>query len=98
MARAFYRSYVHGQRRASQVTRFHIVREDGKWAGRQALCGTHFWGVTGSEPVVFDPMPPEPPEGLRWCPMCVGHLADRLGNLNALATTLATTPTREDQQ
>lgn len=88
MARAFYRSYVHNQRRAGQVTRFHIVREDGKWANRQALCGIHFWGVTHSEPVVFDPMPAEPPEGLRWCPMCVGRLAEQLGNLDLLVREL----------
>jgi hypothetical protein len=95
MARAFYRSYVHGQRRAGQVTRFHIVREDGKWAGKQALCGTHFWGVTNSEPVIFDPMPAEPPAGLSWCPMCVGHLAERLGTLNLLARELAAPPTSD---
>ncbi len=89
MARAFYRSYVHNQRRAGQVTRLHIIREDGKWAGKQGECGTHAWGVTCSEPVVIDPMPAKPPEGLSWCPACVGRLAERSGRLDAWAAELA---------
>ena len=89
MVRAFYRSYVHNQRRAGQVTRLHIVREDGKWAGRQGECGTSARGVTRSEPVVLDPMPAVPPAGLRWCAACVGKLAERVGLLDQFAAEVA---------
>lgn len=89
MARAFYRSYVHNHRRGAQVLRLHIMREDGEWAGRQGECGVHGWGVTRSEPIVLDPMPAEPPAGLRWCPVCVGKLAERAGRLDSWAAELA---------
>lgn len=89
MARAFYRSYVHAQRRAGQVTRLHIMREDGPRPGRQGECGTTGYGVTRSEPVILDPMPAEAPAGLRWCPLCIGRLAERAGRLAAVAADLA---------
>lgn len=82
--RAFYRGYhAANGRRAQQVRRLHIVREDGPFPGRQGLCGTPGWGVTNSPPVVVDPMPEQPPAGLDWCRACVGHasaLAGRLGD------------------
>lgn len=89
MARAFYRSYVHNHRRAAQVRRLHILREDGKLPRRQGLCGAAAWGVTRSEPVVLDPMPASPPAGLSWCPACVGKLAELRGRLAAVAADLA---------
>jgi hypothetical protein len=82
MARAFHRGYVQDGRRAQQVTRLHIIREDGKWAGKQGLCGTSAARHQKSEP----------PSGLRWCPACVGQLAERLGVLDRFAGELAGLP------
>jgi len=87
--RAFYRGYVSGGLRAGQVKRLHIIREDGKFPGRQALCGVHGWDVTQSETVVIDPMPEQVPDGLDWCPTCIGWLADCLGQLDRVAAELA---------
>lgn len=89
MTRAFFRSYVHLHRRSARVTRLHIMREDGPYAGRQGLCGTAGWGVTRSEPIVLDPMPAAPPDGLTWCPACVGRLAELRGVLAGWAAELA---------
>ena len=92
MARAFHRGYVTDGKRAGQVRRFHILREKGPgdWEpGKLALCGTQAWPVTRSDPVIFDPMPPEPPEGLAWCPKCIGHLAELQGVLGDIAARLA---------
>lgn len=89
MARAVYRSYVHDGRRAGQVTRCHILREDGPWAGKASLCGQNQWDVTNSRTVLIDPMPATPPAGLSWCPPCVGRLAERAGRLDAVAAGLA---------
>lgn len=84
MTRAFYRGY-----QSARTTRLHIMREDGKFPGRSALCGVHGWGVRRSEPVVLDPMPAQPPAGLSWCPACVGRLAERAGVLAGWAAELA---------
>ncbi len=89
MTRAFYRSYA-----SPRVTRLHVMREDGKFPGRQGLCGTAGWGVRRSEPVIIDPMPATPPAGLLWCPPCVGRLAERAGVLAGWAGVLATGETR----
>lgn len=91
-ARAFYRGYPNtSDGRSAKVTRLHIIREDGKWPGRQGLCGTSAGRHQQSEPVVLDPMPATPPEGLRWCPPCVGHLAERAGRIETVAALLAAT-------
>lgn len=88
--RAFYRGYSAATgRRAGQVRRLHVMREDGKFAGRQALCGTAGWGVTQSPAVILDPLPTTPPDGLTWCRSCVGHAADVLGQLDHVARLLA---------
>lgn len=88
--RAFYRGYHAATgRRARQVRRLHIVREDGKFAGRQGLCGAVGWGVTHSPPVILSPMPTEPPAGLSWCRACVGHASDVVGQLDAFARIVA---------
>lgn len=90
MARAVYRNYWHGGKRSSRVTRLHIIRETGKrhqcletWCGQ--LASPH----TNSEPVIIDPMPDEPPDGLSWCPNCIGHLAEILGMMGGVARQLA---------
>jgi hypothetical protein len=88
--RAFYRGYHAATgRRAAQVRRVHIVREDGKFPGRQGLCGTTGWGVTNSPPVLIEPLPTEPPDGLEWCRSCIGHAAALVGQLNAFARMIA---------
>jgi hypothetical protein len=90
--RAIHRGYVSGGRRAGQVRRLHIVREDGPpgWQpGTQTLCGQGAWSVTRSDAVVIDPIPARPPDGLRWCPKCVGHLAEVLGLLDDIAGEIA---------
>ncbi|MFB6512074.1 hypothetical protein ACFCW4_02765 [Streptomyces virginiae] len=88
--RAFYKGYSAATgRRAQQVRNLHVMREDGRFAGRQGLCGTPGWGVTHSPPIVIDPMPAEPPAGLVWCRSCVGHAASLVGQLNAVARAVA---------
>jgi hypothetical protein len=88
--RAFYRGYSAATgRRASQVRRLHVMREDGGFAGRQALCGAPGWGVTHSPAVILDPLPTHPPAGLSWCRSCIGHAADLVGQLDAFARMIA---------
>jgi hypothetical protein len=88
--RAFYRGYhAASGRRAQQVRRLHVMREDGKFPGRQALCGAAGWTHTNSPAVVLDPMPTDPPDGLTWCRPCVGHAADLVGQLNAFARLIS---------
>ena len=89
--RAVYRGYYDG-RRAGQVRRLHVVREHGPagWApGKLTWCGQQVWAVTHSDPVILDPMPARPPEGLSWCPKCIGQLAELLGLLGEIAAQLA---------
>jgi len=91
-ARGVYRGYYTGSKRAGQVRRVHIIRENGPagWeAGEQTECGQHAWTVQHSEPVIIDPLPDQPPEGLTWCPKCIGLLAERLGVLGRVASDLA---------
>ncbi|MDX3033925.1 hypothetical protein [Streptomyces scabiei] len=75
--RAFYRGYSsQSGRRAGQVRRLHVMREDGKFPGRQGLCGAPGWAHTHSPAVILDPLPATPPDGLTWCNACVGHAAN----------------------
>ncbi|APD18570.1 hypothetical protein SEA_PICARD_40 [Streptomyces phage Picard] len=88
--RAFYRGYsARTGRRAAQVRRLHIMREDGPMPGRQGECGTTGWDVTHSPAIVLDPAPQTPPAGLAWCPRCVGLAAARTGLLDQWAAQLA---------
>ncbi|WP_405673154.1 hypothetical protein [Streptomyces sp. NBC_01530] len=88
--RAFYRGYNAATgRRAKQVRRLHVMREDGKFAGRQGLCGAPGWNHSDSPAVVLTPMPEQPPEGLSWCNSCVGHAAHLVGMLDRFAVTVA---------
>lgn len=89
MARAFSRGYLRNGRRGNQVKRLHIMREDGKFPGRQALCGVHGWSVTKSDPIILDPIPVVPPDGLYWCATCVGEYAEVLDQLGTVAAVLA---------
>lgn len=86
--RAVYHDYYAGRKRGAQVRRLHILREEGpgNWEpGEQTLCGQHAWSVTRSNPVIISPLPARPPEGLKWCPKCIGHLAELLGLLDDVA-------------
>ncbi|MEU2759362.1 hypothetical protein [Streptomyces sp. NPDC007094] len=88
--RAFYRGYSsQSGRRAGQVRRLHIMREDGPMPGRQGECGTHGHDVTNSPTMIIDPMPATPPVGLSWCPKCVGLAAARTALLDQWAAQLA---------
>lgn len=88
--KAFYSAYHDATaRRALQVRRLHIYREDGKWAGKQGLCGVDAWDTTNAPKVVLDPLPARPPDGLTWCPRCVGMAAERLGFLDEFAARVA---------
>ncbi|MGW0920166.1 hypothetical protein ACWD3J_14250 [Streptomyces sp. NPDC002755] len=88
--RAFYRGYSTATgRRAKQVRRLHVMREDGNFAGKQGMCGAPGWGVTQSPPVILEPLPAEPPAGLSWCSPCIGHAAHLVGQLETVARTIA---------
>ena len=101
MARAVYRGYFQGGKRSARVTRLHVIRETPVRGHRSAYrpfhepspaqtwCGQSATQHTNSEPVILDPMPSSPPEGLSWCPACVGHLAGQLGLLDDIAESLA---------
>lgn len=89
--RAMYRGY-YDRRRAGQVRRLHVIREEGPgyWSpGSMTWCGQLAGAATHSDPVILDPMPAEPPEGLSWCPKCIGQLAELLGLLGEIAASLA---------
>ena len=80
-------------RRAGQVRRVHVIREEGPrgWdnseRGNQTMCGQHAWNVTDSPALIRD-IPHPLPEGLSWCPACIGHLAEQLGLLGEVARML----------
>jgi hypothetical protein len=84
-------------RRAGQVTRVHIIRE-GKPAPRNATylrgvpdgqlwCGQNAGDHRDSTALVRD-APHELPEGLSWCPHCLGRAAEHLGKLGDVARLL----------
>lgn len=90
--RAVHRGYYTGHPRAGQVRRLHIIREEGQrgWEGASfTLCHQQAWNVQNSETVILSPMPAVPPEGLTWCPACVGKQAELSGLLAEFAARLA---------
>jgi hypothetical protein len=87
--RAVYRGYWKDGRRSARVTRLHIIRETGKRPGTQTWCGQGAGLHTNSEPVVLDPMPAVPPDGLSWCPICIGHLAEQTKRMDEVAAILS---------
>lgn len=89
--RAYHSAFGSPERRGGQVRRLHIVREDGQRPGQQTMCGQHATGTTKAAAVIIDPMPAAPPDGLTWCPTCIGLLTERTGRLDALAALLAAT-------
>lgn len=96
-ARAIYRGYPSNGRRSDRVTRLHIIRDTpvrsqgapGYVPREQTWCGLHAYPVTNSDPQILSPLPDRPPEGLTWCPACVGHLAEHYGLLAEVAASLA---------
>ena len=92
-ASAFYRGYVDNGRRAGQVRRLHIVRQTpvrgAVESRRLGWCGTSAHDVTNSSTVLISPLPACPPEGLTWCPACVGRYADYIGLLGEVAGEVA---------
>lgn len=83
-ARAVYQTLaVKGRRPLRRGVRLHVIREDDDPSSRRPWCGRN--GGT----IVIDPMPAEPPEGMTWCPECVGLLAGRYGLLGDIAESLA---------
>lgn len=87
--------------KSTNTQRLHVVRDawmfrpEGARAvprvepGRQTVCGQSAVGTLKSPVTVLDPLPAEPPEGLTWCPMCVGHLAECLGLTGVFGRMLA---------
>jgi hypothetical protein len=62
----------------------HIIRgEETAWCGKSSAMHRT------SEPQVIDPMPASAPEGMLWCPACIGYLAARCGLLDEVAESLA---------
>lgn len=96
--RTIERGYYAGSRRAGQVRRVHVIREEGPrgWDnsefGNQTMCGQGAWKGQNSTPIIRD-VPHALPEGLQWCPKCTGHLAERLGRLTEVAQLLGLEPT-----
>ena len=97
-ARAFYRGYVQGSRRAGQVRLLHVIRDTPvAHHGHQfhalsreyGWCGTSAGRHRNSDAVVISPLPGRPPDGLRWCASCTGHLAEHYGLLAEVAASLA---------
>ena len=90
--RAMYRGYWSGGKRAGQVRRLHIIREDGPagWPpGKQTMCGQAAWKCQNSDPEIITPLPSRPPDGLAWCPACIGRQAEVLGLLDEIAASVA---------
>lgn len=89
---AFYRGYIDNGRRAGQVRRLHILRETGTpgtYPRKLGWCGTGAYDVTNSSTRLISPLPSRPPEGLEWCPCCVGRYADYIGLLGEVAGEVA---------
>ncbi len=91
MTRAMYRGYPASSspRKSARVTRLHIIREEGPNGWPQTWCGQSAGVHRNSQPVIIDPMPLRAPEGLSWCPKCIGHLAERYWLLDEIAESLA---------
>jgi hypothetical protein len=89
--RAAYRGYYSGGKRAIQVRRVHLIREHGPGdrVAKHFLCGQPAWDCTNSDAVILDPMPAVTPEGLAWCPLCIGRAGDAAGLLARFAEVLA---------
>ena len=88
------RSYVQDGARAGQVRRVHVVRETATRslsAGDLTLCGQGTNTHRQSEGIIRL-APHDLPEGLSWCPTCVGRLAEQLGRTSELAALLGLVP------
>lgn len=97
-ARGIWRGYWAGGKRSAKVTRLHVIRDKpvrqhhsigAPRPSHETWCGQGVNQHQHSEPVILDPLPSRPPEGLAWCPKCVGHLAEWYGLLDEVADSLA---------
>lgn len=91
---AFHRGYSSRTgRRAGQVRLLHILRPVmvGKPPNQteQAFCHAAAWPCTDSPRVEVLSFPLVPPEGLAWCPTCIGWAAERLGLIETFARAIA---------
>lgn len=84
MARALVRARA-GKGRLARVRNIHVI-----WDGdAKTLCGQGTAPAPNSAAVILDPLPRHTPEGLSWCPVCTGRLAERCGLLAEMAERLA---------
>jgi hypothetical protein len=80
-------------RRAGQVSRVHVIRdipprtERGLAAGHQTWCGQTTGRHQNSAAIVRD-APHVLPDGLAWCPHCIGRAAEYLGLLEVVARVI----------
>ncbi len=94
-AKAVYRNYTPGGTRGKQVRRLHVLREtpvrdySHQRDYPQTWCGQGAGRHHDSDPVIISPMPQQPPEGLSWCPKCIGLLAEYYGLIGEVAASLA---------
>ncbi len=88
-ARGYHSAYGTPQRRAAQVRRLHVVNDTGPRPGRQTCCGQIATSRFKGAAVILDPLPATPPDGLTWCPTCIGRLAEQTGFLATFAAMLS---------
>jgi hypothetical protein len=87
------RGYVQDGRRAGQVRRVHVVREEGPKGQRatETLCGQSTGPHVESQAIIRE-APHDLPEGLSWCPTCTGRLAEQQGRTAEVAALLGLAP------
>ena len=80
-------------RRSTRVTRVHVIRDAPPRrdrmlpAGRETWCGQGAGDHRDSTAIVRD-TPHVLPEGLAWCPHCIGRAAEHLGRLEEVARVI----------
>lgn len=97
---AFHRGYHAATKRAGQVRLLHILRPELVNGSPHALCHIHAWDCQQSPRVDLPEFPATPPEGLSWCPRCLGMAAERLGLAQRLASMIQaalSVTTKEDR-
>lgn len=75
------------RRRAGQVRRVHLIPPAGQFPRRcvvTAACGQPWWD-TDTAPNQTVPLGQPLPDGLTWCPKCLGIAAEQLGLTDQVA-------------
>lgn len=78
--------YYDGHDRAARVTRVHLIPPPGTFprrGGPSAACGQPWWDVQNA-PRTAVPLDGPLPDGLTWCPKCLGIAAEVLGVADAV--------------